>query len=114
MTTIRIFKNDINEIWSVECSGHTGYAEEGEDILCAAVSSVVQTALLGLLQVAEVNVDYKVNEAEGYLKMTLPKKMTDKQKNNAQVILKTLYLGVSDLYEGFSDYINMEVKNDVY
>ena len=43
MTVIRIGKKN-GKIVSVECDGHTGYGVEGEDVVCAALSSIVQTA----------------------------------------------------------------------
>ena len=97
-------------ITGVTCTGHTGYAEQGEDIVCAAVSSVVQTAVLGLMQLVGVNVDYKVDEKEGFLSAALPEKLTAAQRHDSDLILRTAYLGVSDLYEGFSDFINLEVE----
>ena len=59
MTDVKITKKD-GSIVGVVCDGHTGYGVEGEDIVCAALSSIVQTALLGLLTVVGVNVRYKV------------------------------------------------------
>ena len=35
MTKITIFRNRDNEFLGFECLGHAGYAEEGEDIVCA-------------------------------------------------------------------------------
>ena len=93
MTTVKFGKSG-NRIVSVECDGHTGYGVEGEDIVCAALSSIVQT----------------VRKEEGYLKAVLPKNLSERQTHDADVILSTLLLGVSDLYEGFSDFINLEVK----
>lgn len=109
MTTVKFGKSD-NRIVSVECDGHTGYGVEGEDIVCAALSSIVQTAVLGLMRVAGINVEYTVRQEEGYLKAVLPKNLSERQTYDADVILSTLLLGVSDLYEGFSDFINLEVK----
>ena len=109
MTTVKFGKSD-NRIVSVECDGHTGYGVEGEDIVCAALSSIVQTAVLGLMRVAGINVEYTVRQEEGYLKAALPKNLSERQTHDADVILSTLLLGVSDLYEGFSDFINLEVK----
>jgi len=80
------------------------------DIVCAALSSVIQTAVLGLMQVAGIGVGYEVDEEKGYLKATLPKDVSPSQAHDADVILKTAYLGASDLYEQFSDYINVEVE----
>ena len=71
MTTVRVTKR-FERIISVECEGHSGYAEYGEDIVCAGISSIVQTALLGLMQVAGVAVDYEADADRGYLRMSLP------------------------------------------
>lgn len=108
MTTVRFIRRG-DELVGVTCKGHAGYAEEGEDIVCAAVSSVIQTAVLGLMSLVGVNVDYKTDEKEGFLSAMLPEKLTERQRHDADLILRTAYLGVSDLYEGFSDFINLEV-----
>ena len=112
MTDVKIAKKD-GSIVSIVCDGHTGYGIEGEDIVCSALSSVVQTALLGLLTVAKVNVKYKVDEAQGYLEISLPQDLSMEERHDCDVILNTMLCGVSDLREGFSDFINLGVK-DVY
>ena len=110
MTDVKVTKKD-GSIISIVCDGHTGYGIEGEDIVCAALSSVVQTALLGLLTIAKVNVVYKVDEAQGYLEILLPQNLSKDERHDCDVILNTMLCGVSDLREGFSDFINLEVKN---
>lgn len=110
MTSVLITKNQDGDIVELTCDGHTGYGVAGEDIVCAALSSIVQTAVLGLFSVAEVNLDFKRDEKKGYLSFKLPKNITGEQNEKAQVILKTLLLGISDLYEGYSDFIELEVK----
>lgn len=109
MTKVK-FSRKSGRFCAVECEGHSGYAEEGDDIVCAAISSIVQTAVLGLLQVAGIQVDYQTDNEKGYLKAVIPDKITDKQAHDADVILKTAYLGASDLYETFSDFITLEVE----
>lgn len=109
MTDITITKK-ANRIVAVECVGHTGYGEEGEDIVCAALSSIVQTALMGLLTVARVKVDYHRDDNAGKLVFGLPENLSDEKKRDASVILDTMLCGVCDLREGFSDFINLEVK----
>jgi len=109
MTIVKIKKRG-NSIKSVQTMGHTGYAASGEDIVCAAVSSVIQTALLGLLQVAGINVLYERDDEDGYLMIELPDDITDQQAHDADVILSTMYMGIADLVESYSDYIKLEVK----
>ena len=41
MTTLRIYRKGSIYI-GFECSGHSGYAEAGSDIVCAAISTAVQ------------------------------------------------------------------------
>lgn len=109
MTNVVVVRRN-NSIVSVECDGHTGYGVEGEDVVCAALSSIVQTALLGLLQVVGAKVDYVTDEKRGYLKMSLPEDMDRKTRRECDIVLDTMLLGVADLNQGFSDFVNLEVK----
>jgi|SRR5690554_5297591 len=107
MTKVVITKKD-GHIIKVHASGHTNYAVEGEDIVCAALSSILQTALLGLLTVVGINVDYFTNEKEGELIFSLGE-LSDKDRYAANIILNTMAAGVEDLYESFSKYINLKI-----
>jgi len=107
MTQVKIRRKK-GKIVSVSCDGHTDYGEEGEDILCAALSSVVQTAVLGLMQVARIDVSYKVNAKEGLLELKLPERLTEQERNNADMILETMYLGIADLNSEYGKYIKLE------
>lgn len=109
MTKVFITKHN-NSIIQIECDGHTGYGMEGEDIVCAALSSIVQTAILGLLQVVGVNVNLKRDDKKGYLKASLSTSMDKATRHNCDIILNTMLLGIADLNEGFSDFIELEVK----
>ena len=93
----------------VEASGHTGYGEEGEDIVCAGISTLLQSSLLGLLQVAKVNVKYTIDTETGKLKFTLPNDITAEERHDCDVILNTLLCGLQDFYTEYSDFINLEV-----
>ena len=47
MTEITVFLKGGKPI-GFDAHGHTGYAECGEDIVCAAVSAITQTAAMGV------------------------------------------------------------------
>ena len=108
MTDIKVIRKS-NSIVEVAASGHTGFGESGEDIVCAGVSTLIQTALLGLLQVAKINVKFKVDEEQGSLRFTLPEHLTDEERHDADVILNTMLAGLKDFYTEYSDFINLEV-----
>ena len=108
MTKVQIFKQG-DSIVKVMANGHTGYGEEGEDIVCSALSSIIQTALMGLLQVAQISVKYEILDNHGSLMFELPK-VDKQQRHDADVILNTMLCGITDLLDGYSDYIELEVK----
>lgn len=108
MTDITITRKN-NSIVEVCASGHTGYGESGEDIVCAGVSTLIQSALLGLLQVVGINVKYSVDEQKGSLRFTLPQSLTPNERHDADIVLNTMLCGLQDFYSEYSDYINLEV-----
>ena len=109
MTDITITRKG-SSIVEVVASGHTGYGEAGEDIVCAGISTLVQSALLGLLQVVGINVKYVVDEATNTIRFTLPANLTQAERHDADVVLNTMLAGLQDFYTEYSDFINLEVN----
>lgn len=107
MITVRVERKQ-GKIFSLTACGHSGYEDAGKDIVCAAVSMVAQTALLGLIGYAGIEVDFIRRDEANYLKFTLPNSLTERQSQDAEAILSTMWLGIKDLHEGFSDYIELE------
>lgn len=108
MTTVEIVRRD-GHIEKVVSDGHTDYGEEGEDIVCAALSSVIQTAALGLFRVAgikEVTIGRDDRAARFSIELGA---MDHKDRHAADLILDTMFCGIADLHEGFSKYIKLEV-----
>ena len=110
MTTIKIERKNDNII-SVECSNHTGFAEYGKDIVCAGVSSITQTAVLGIKELTNCKHSFVIDEKNGFLKLEI----IDIEENsadfkNAQVILNTMLLGIKNLQEQYPKYIKLEDK----
>ena len=113
MTKVKIIKKN-NNITQVVADGHTGYGVSGEDIVCAALSSIVQTAVLRLLTVAGVSADVKRDDDRGFIDCKLPTGLSDQQLHDSNIILNTMLMGISDLSQNYSDFIELEVIEDVY
>ena len=90
MTNIKI-KRKNNNIVCVECSGHTGFANYGEDIVCAGVSCIVQTAVLSIQKLTDVKNNCEINEKTGYLKLEIIDIENNQTLHDAQVILPKRY-----------------------
>ena len=109
MTKI-VFHKRGEDFVRIVSEGHTGYAQSGEDIVCAALSALVQGAALGVLKVVGVKAEYRVNEEKGSLDLVIPREIGAQERHDCNVILETLYASVTDLREGYSEYIEVEVK----
>ncbi len=109
MTSVEITRKH-GSVVSLIADGHTGYGVEGEDIVCAALSSIIQTALLGLMRVVGIEVKYSVDDEKGFLEFELPE-LDSVLRHDADVILDTMQLGISDLYETYSDFIELKLNS---
>lgn len=108
MTRVVIFKKK-DRISGFEISGHTGYAEEGSDIVCSAVSSVSQMALLGIKDVLKLNIFFEISD--GFLKLSLGKNV---ENESAQVLLKSMEKSIREIQKEYGNYVKLEVKEDVF
>lgn len=109
MTKITIFKKD-DIIWSYQVKGHSGFAEEGRDIVCSAVSTATQMTLVGLKEVLKLKVESIIED--GFLQVRL----LDGDENNkdAQILLNTMFLTLQDIAKSYAKNVKMEVRKDVY
>ena len=113
MTKIKFFKAQ-DRFVGFECSGHTGYDEFGRDILCATLSGITQTCVMGIQNVLNIKASVNRNDDNGYLKIELPHNLDESKLRDSQILLETLYISVSDLISGYSKYISMEVIENDY
>lgn len=111
MTNIELFYNDDDKIVKVIVSGHANY-KENDDIVCASISSITQTALLGLLNVVCLEIDYTVED--GYLSFDVPENLTFEDDLKVEAILNTMKEGLQDIQSGYKKFVKLEEKYNVY
>ncbi len=102
MITVNIDYND-DDIIGFVVKGHADYGEHGEDILCAAVSAIVQTTVFGLIKYLQVDVDYKVED--GLLSCYLDCDLAS--NNEVKAILETMLIGLEETTESYPEYIKI-------
>jgi uncharacterized protein YsxB (DUF464 family) len=111
MIKIRIKPHPSGGYKSMEISGHAEYAEYGKDIVCAGVSALVETAVLGLENV--VGIKPLVNKKQGFFILKLPDSMTEEESKNAAIILETIFLGLEDIAKSYPLNIRTEITEEV-
>ena len=92
-----------------EFSGHADYAEAGYDIICSAVSSLSQTAMLGITQVACVPADWSVKDS-GKLFCRVKDDITRQQREQVSLLTETLKLGIESISEAYPGYLKISIK----
>ena len=107
MTKIEIFNHD-GRINGFSVSGHSGYAEAGSDIVCAAVTTAVRFAECTINDVLGNHANTKVNEIEPRITLTLPAACDD--EDAVQDVMNGFILTMLSLRDDYPDYIEvMEV-----
>ena len=98
-----VFSRKGNRVTEVSVSGHAGYAPKGEDIVCAGVTSALQTVLNGITEVLKVPAQVQVEENK--ITCTLPE---DSDSQAAQAFLNALFLQLNLLAEDYPKTITLK------
>ncbi|MCD8145563.1 MAG: ribosomal-processing cysteine protease Prp [Oscillospiraceae bacterium] len=106
MTTVT-FHLEGNRIVSFESQGHSGYAEAGADIVCAAVSSTVSLVECAINDVLGLEAAVKVNPKNAKISLKLPGKLPEQADATCQALLTALMLYLSQLHDEYPENITV-------
>ncbi|MDS1029414.1 ribosomal-processing cysteine protease Prp [Bacillota bacterium LX-D] len=105
MVIVEIFLDDLERVQSFQVKGHANAGIYGQDIVCAAVSVLTQTALLGMEHY--LTADMQIERKSGWLKCVLPQQMPQDEAEKAQIILQTMLLGLYSMEKGYQKYMKI-------
>ena len=94
-----------DRITGFSVSGHSGYAEAGSDIVCAAVSAVVTMAEATINEVCGAKAKVRVKEADARITLTLPASCDEEE--SVQAVLAGMLLTLCNLRDQYPDYIEV-------
>ena len=94
-----------DRILGFSISGHSGYAEHGADIVCAAVSAVVTMAEATINEVCGAKAKVRVKEEDARITLTLPSSCDEEEA--VQAVLSGMMLTLISLREDYEDYIEV-------
>ncbi len=91
--------------------GHAGFRPRGEDIVCAAVSMLVQTTLLGLSRYVKERLSYDIDKNDhtstSIIRCSLPDRLGEVESIQAGAILDTMLIGLKNLQKNYPQYIRV-------
>jgi uncharacterized protein YsxB (DUF464 family) len=105
MIEVEIAFDKLDNIYGYKVSGHAGYKPHGEDIVCAGVSVLAQTAILGLEQYAPKQFTFSIED--GLLECALSQAIDEETFEKTQIILNTLLKGLLSLEHSYGKFIRI-------
>ena len=118
MTTFIFYKTN-GYYYGFEEQGHTGYGEAGDDVLCAAISSMTMF-LINAIEVSyacdvEYTIDEKTTDIKVIAKSALPKYESDEKKQFAvSGLIQAYFFQLMDLIEEYYDYLDVkEIEREI-
>ena len=107
MTRCEFFREG-DRITGFSVSGHSGYAEAGSDIVCAAVSAVVTMAEATINDVLGAKAKVRVKDEQARISLTLPVSCDEEQ--SVQAVLTGMMLTLCGLRDDYPDYIEVVME----
>ena len=101
MTTITNHKNGI----SIE--GHAGFAPSGRDIVCAAVSTLFQTLVWSIEELAGDKIKYEFTSGKSWLEYD------GSLSEDAVLLMRSFFIGIEAIRDAYPEYVGIvRIDND--
>ena len=103
-----VLYRDGENLTGCQLKGHSGWADSGKDICCAGASILTCTCVNSLESVCGIIPNVTQND-EGILVFELPS-MTTAENEKAQILMKALKQGLTDLSTEFPQNVTLCIK----
>ena len=98
MITVTVTRENGDPV-GFKVSGHANMGEYGEDLVCAAVSAIVQTAILGITEVCHISAGVSIEEGETVC--ILSKDASADAIQRASIVMKTMIAGLRSIQQSY-------------
>ena len=78
--------------------GHANYAEYGQDIVCAAVSTLAQTLICSLEQLTDIELRNIVTD--GFIKIVI-----EESTEGVQLLVDSFFIGIEGVAVAYPEYV---------
>ncbi len=103
MITVTIYKHS-NQYKGFRCEGHAGYADEGYDIVCAAVSVLTVNTVNSIETFTEDA--FSGEEKDGFISCML----TESVSHETTLLMDSMVLGLTSIQENYDNYMQLRFK----
>ena len=118
MTKVVFYRSGGN-YYGFEETGHTGYGDAGDDVLCAALSAMTMLIVNAVEISYASDVQYDVNEGATRIVVTAKAALSefeeDERKRYAvSGLFMAYFYQLNDLLDEYSDFLDVEVVDREY
>lgn len=108
MTRVKIFRSESGAYSGFHCKGHAGYAEAGEDIVCAGISAIVINTINCLEDLLHEDLKVEYGEKKGGdISCTFVKEPGER----AQFLIDCMIHGLEWIQRQYGkEYLEYEIK----
>ena len=106
MTTVT-FHSEGSRLTGFDMQGHSGYAPQGEDIVCAALTSAVRLTECAVNDVLGLEAPVKVREKDASVSLKPPKALDADSESVCQTLLAALLVHCVQLAEEYPENITV-------
>ena len=104
MTRVTFYQNSEHQCIGFDVNGHAGYAQEGEDIVCAAISALVINTVNSIEAFTEDEFRVDVDEKSADIRFSLE----NSPSKECLLLLNSLILGLQRMEdEQYTDFIDI-------
>ena len=108
MIQVEVSRNRKGEVTAIRAQGHADYAAYGSDIICAAATAVITTAMAGLEDLIQVKHERILLEGDVGLKLDNSQSLDPTQTEQRNLILNTCVLGLKQIEFSYgNEYIKV-------
>ena len=105
MIHVTIYQNKRKEYTGFKTYGHAGFSDEGQDIVCAAVSVLIINTVNAIETFTKDRTSLVSDDAEGVIDYSLK----ERPSKEAELLLDTMVLGLTEMSddENYAEYIDL-------
>jgi len=108
MLEITFYRDSEERLSGVYAHGHAEFDEHGDDIVCAAVSAILQSTRLGLEAYAHLIVD--ATQQSGEMQLRWPE--TARDDPSVRAIVSTAELSIERIAEQYPEHVRVTRESD--
>ncbi len=108
MIKAEIFRNKDFVIYGFRVTGHAGYEEDGEDIVCSAVSILVINTINCIEKFTKEKFSCDSDEENvGYIAFYLTDIEHGAKNHDVELLLESMLYGLNNIEKGYGKYIKV-------